>query len=95
MSLIFDVSTLSEQNRESIAEELVVDINDGPTKNRFQKKKMPGTGPKYMYPYRMIGSGQVSLPMAWALKRMQGATRRPRTAFTQTSYEYNATLRAA
>ena len=95
MSLIFDVASLSEQNRESIAEELVVDINDGPNKNRFQKKKMPGTGPKYMYPYRMIGSGQVSLPMAWALKRVQGAARRPRTAFTQTSYEYNATLRAA
>jgi superfamily II DNA or RNA helicase len=95
MSLIFDVASLSEQNRESIAEELVVDINDGPSKNRFQKKKMPGTGPKYMYPYRMIGSGKVSLPMAWALKRVQGATRRPRAVFTQTSYEYNATLRSA
>lgn len=93
MSLIFEVASLSESNREMISTQLEVNINEDNNKNSFQKKKMPGAIPRYMYPYRMIGSGKVSLPVAWALKNIPSASRPPRSQFTQTKYNYTAALR--
>ena len=94
MSLTFNLSELSIETRELIFDKLKVDANeDANASARFFARKQ--TAPKkWVYPYRVHGD-RIALPMAWALRHVQNASRRPRSEFTQVSYKYLATLRTA
>jgi superfamily II DNA or RNA helicase len=94
MSLTFILSRLSIETRELISSELKVNANDESKHGKMGRFFASNqTKPaKWVYPYRLHGD-QISLPMAWALKHVPSAARRPRAEFTQTSYKYLATLR--
>ena len=90
MSIAFKLSNLSVQTRELISEELRVDANaDAEPKRFFKQQSKPK---KWVYPY-LLENDSIALPMAWALKNVPSATRRPRSDFTQISFKYTASLR--
>ena len=87
MSLQYDLTKLSEADREKIAEELTIRVDD--PKSRYSQYSRP----QFMYPY-LVTDTSVSVPFAWGMKELGSSGRRPRSSFPSAKLTFSGEYRS-